>query len=76
MNRRYYLITAEQYSNVADDLEYSPAWNLANTQCIIEVSMGYEVPGYLMKFGSPEECNSWRFHPDRINEWQDDSDID
>ena len=76
MNRRYYLLTTEQYSIIEEDLEYPPAWNLANTQCIIEVQVGYEVSLYLQKFRSAGECNSWRFHPDRINEWQDDSDID
>lgn len=69
MASRYYIIDSSTYSSIENNLEYPPAWNVDQSQCIIEVAVGYDPPSWFIKFRSSNECQDYINHPDRIDEW-------
>jgi hypothetical protein len=69
MASKYYILNLYQYEEHSNTLEYTPAWNVAHTQCIIEVDSSYYVPNFFSVFGNANECQDYIYHPDRIDEW-------
>ena len=65
----YYILNNEQLAEHADTLEYTPAWNVAHTQCIVEVKSTYVIPNYLFKFENNRTIQDYIHHPTRIDEW-------
>jgi hypothetical protein len=47
MESKYYILNSAQYNFHLGNLEYDPVWNIAGTECIIEVSPSYNVPEVL-----------------------------
>ena len=69
MASKYYILNLDQYEEHSNTLEYPPVWNVAHTQCIIEVDSSYHVPNVLHGFGSANAAQDYTHHPDRIDEW-------
>lgn len=65
----YYILSNEQLAEHADTLEYSPTWNVAHTQCIVEVKPTYVISNYLVKFEKANDVQDWIYSPNRIDEW-------
>ena len=49
MAQFYYILNVSQYNVHSDNLEYTPVWNVAHTQCIVEVKPTYVISNYLFK---------------------------
>ena len=65
----YYILSNEQLAEHIDTLEYIPSWNVAHTQCIVEVKPTYVISNYLVKFENANIVQDYIYHPIRINEW-------
>jgi len=69
MAQFYYILNVSQYNVHSDNLEYTPVWNVAHTQCIVEVKPTYVISNYLFKFENANIVQDYIYHPIRINEW-------
>ena len=69
MESKYYILNAAQYNFHLGNLEYDPVWNIAGTECIIEVSPSYNVPEVLHGFGDSNSVQNYINDPIRIDEW-------
>ena len=69
MASKYYILSATQYNFHLGSLEYDPIWNVAGTECIIEVSPSYNVPEVLHGFGDSNSVQDYINNPIRIDEW-------
>ena len=65
----YYILSNEQLTEHVNTLEYTPAWNVAHTQCIVEVKPTYVISNYLVKFEKANDVQDWIYSPNRIDEW-------
>ena len=75
MANKYFLITAEEFINHVSNIDTIPAWNLARTQVIIEVSSSYPTPPNIASFANSNDVNTYRFTEERRSEWEDENDI-
>ena len=69
MASKYYILSNEQLAEHIDTLEYIPSWNVAHTQCIVEVKPTYVISNYLVKFEKANDVQDWIHSPNRIDEW-------
>jgi len=69
MASKYYILNSDQYNLHLGNLEYDPVWNIAGTECIIEVSPSYNVPEVLHGFGDSNSVQNYINDPIRIDEW-------
>jgi hypothetical protein len=69
MANKYYILTLTQLDSHLGSLEYDPIWNVAETECIIEVSPSYNVPEVLHGFGNSNAVQDYINDPIRIDEW-------
>lgn len=73
---KYYLLTIEEFNENHADCLHAPAYNLNNTQCIIEVEEGAEVSNYLQGFETSHDVNSWRYSESESVNWIPDNEFD
>ena len=66
---KYYLLTIEEFNQNHADCAHAPAYNLNNTQCIIEVEDGEEVSNYLQGFENATDVNVWRYSEAESVNW-------
>ena len=65
----YYILNSGQLTEHTNNLDHPPVWNVANTQCIVEVNPSYVIENYLVKCEKSNDVQDYINDPIRIDEW-------
>jgi len=69
MANKYYILNPTQYNTYLSNIEYDPVWNVAGTECIVEIIPPYNIPEFIHIFESSNSVQDYINNPIRIDEW-------